>query len=124
MSNQMVKLTPEKFLGDYAKSMTAEKAYLILTYALQASNYLETKAQESVNADADVIAAARLNKEDADASDIFDSHKSKVKVSKTVRAITNTMMFAELVHKWEEKQAAIESTKVPEVPALPAPVKT
>lgn len=103
-------MTPYQAVADDCKNMNAEKATRILALALQAATYLEGKAQESVNNDGKVIAADIQAGENVDASDIFSSHKSKVKVSKTVKAITNTMLFGDVVLKWEQKQAAISTT--------------
>ncbi len=105
-------------LAQYCKDMNADKAVLILSAGRLAATYLETSAQMSVNSDYDAQGETRKAGGNVNAEDIFYSHRDKMKVSKTVKAINTTILFGDAVVKWEQKQAAIEASTVKEVPAL------
>lgn len=98
--------------------MNAELATKILTLGIMAATYLEGKAQDSVNEDGKAIASQVQAGENVDATSIFYSHKDKVKVSKTVKAITSTILFGDVVKEWESKQKAIETSTVAPVKEL------
>ena len=104
-------------------NMNALLATKVVALAILAVTYLEKKAQESVNLDGAVIAEQVKAKENVDAESIFFSHKDKVKASKTIKALTGMADFGAMVLENEQKAQAIETDKVKDVPALPAPAK-
>lgn len=119
MSDKMVVKTVPQSLALYCEDMTAEKAGIILSFGLKAIAYLEESAAKSV--DADYHAAKPEEGKHVDASEIFFSQRDKMKVSKSVKAVTSTLLFCEEVHKWEIKQQAINTTATKADAKLPAP---
>lgn len=106
---------------DCKENMTARNADRVIALAILAVEYLERKAKDSVNLDYDAQAVNRKEGKDVDASDIFVSHRDKVKVSKAIKMMNDARKFGEEVIKHEDKLAALEGEKVEEAPALPAP---
>lgn len=103
------------------EKMTGKLAVEILSTCLIALEYLENKAQGSVNRDVDSQIVVRSKGENASGKDIAQSFKSQDKVGKTGKAVMRSLEFAKLVATSEQK--LIENTAKPKAISTDVPAK-
>lgn len=98
--------------------MNATIALDIMKQAIVAADYLENKAQETVNANGFIIAEMVKAKEDVDGSEMFKSWKVKTNTTKFGKACVKMIQVAEAHQAWEAKQKAITTTATPKAKEL------